>query len=97
MAAALLGLADAGVELFLAPGLVKVSVERLATGSAGGMPLLRAAPQTKEAVHPVLKQVLDHSAALPGTADGRGGGETLLGSVLYLHERIGLGGRPLVM
>ncbi|TLQ47192.1 exopolysaccharide biosynthesis polyprenyl glycosylphosphotransferase [Streptomyces marianii] len=99
------GLHDAGIELVLAPGLVEVSVKRLETGSAGGMSLLRVAPPTKDGVQPVLKQILDRSAALLGllvlaplllliAAAVR---LSSPGPVFYLHERIGLGGRPFVM
>ncbi|MEU2155832.1 sugar transferase [Streptomyces sp. NPDC019396] len=99
------GLHDAGIELFLAPGLVEVSVKRLETASAGGMSLLRVAPPTTEGVQPVLKQVLDRSAALLGLLALAPVLLTVAaavklsspGPVLYLHERIGLGGRPFVM
>ncbi|MFD5425742.1 exopolysaccharide biosynthesis polyprenyl glycosylphosphotransferase [Streptomyces sp. NPDC127084] len=99
------GLHDAGIELFLAPGLVEVSVKRLETGSAGGMSLLRVAPPTKEGMQPLLKQVLDRCSALLGLLVLA---PLLLliaaavklsspGPVFYLHERIGLSGRPFVM
>jgi exopolysaccharide biosynthesis polyprenyl glycosylphosphotransferase len=99
------GLHDAGIELFVAPGLVEVSVKRLETGSAGGMSLLRVAPPVREGVQPLLKEALDRSAALLGLLVLA---PVLLvvaaavklsspGPVLYLHERIGRAGRPFVM
>ncbi|KUO14969.1 glycosyl transferase [Streptomyces dysideae] len=99
------GLHDAGIELFVAPGLMEVSVKRLETGSAGGMSLLRVAPPVREGMQPVLKEVLDRSAALLGLLVLA---PVLLviaaavklsspGPVLYLHQRIGQAGRPFVM
>ncbi|OIJ88267.1 exopolysaccharide biosynthesis polyprenyl glycosylphosphotransferase [Streptomyces colonosanans] len=99
------GLHDVGIELFVAPGLVEVSVKRLETGSAGGMSLLRVAPPVREGVQPLLKEALDRSTALLGLLALA---PVLLvvaaavklsspGPVLYLHERIGRAGHPFVM
>ncbi|MFI6061062.1 exopolysaccharide biosynthesis polyprenyl glycosylphosphotransferase [Streptomyces sp. NPDC051286] len=99
------GLHDADIELFVAPGLVEVSVKRLETGSAGGMSLLRVAPPVREGMQPLLKGVLDRCTALLGLLVLA---PLLLlvsaavklsspGPVLYLHERIGRAGRPFVM
>lgn len=99
------GLHDAGIELFIAPGLVEVSVKRLETGSAGGMSLLRVAPPVREGMQPLLKGILDRGVALLGLLALA---PVLLvvatavklsssGPVLYLHERVGMAGRPFVM
>ncbi|MFG2311913.1 exopolysaccharide biosynthesis polyprenyl glycosylphosphotransferase [Streptomyces sp. NPDC048566] len=99
------GLHDAGVELFVAPGLVEVSVKRLETGSAGGMSLLRVAPPVREGMQPLLKGALDRGVALLGLLVLTpvlllvAGAVKLSsrGPVLYLHERIGRSGRAFVM
>lgn len=99
------GLHDAGIELFVAPGLVEVSVKRLETGSAGGMSLLRVAPPVREGMQPLLKEVLDRSTALLGLLVlvpvllmvAAAVKLSSPGPVLYLHERIGRAGRPFVM
>ncbi|MER5757101.1 exopolysaccharide biosynthesis polyprenyl glycosylphosphotransferase [Streptomyces sp. NPDC002088] len=99
------GLHDAGIELFVAPGLVDVSVKRLETGSAGGMSLLRVAPPVREGFQPLIKEVLDRSAALLGLlvlapvllVVAAAVKLSSRGPVLYLHERIGRAGRPFVM
>lgn len=99
------GLHDAGVELFVAPGLVEVSVKRLETGSAAGLSLLRVAPPVREGVQPLLKEVMDRSAALLGLlvlaplllVVAAAVKLSSRGPVLYLHERIGRAGRPFVM
>ncbi len=99
------GLHDAGIELFVAPGLMEVSVKRLETGSAGGMSLLRVAPPLRQGVQPVLKDVLDRATALLGLLVltpvlllvAAGVKLSSPGPVFYLHERIGRNGHPFVM
>lgn len=99
------GLHDAGLELFVAPGLVEVSVKRLETGSAGGMSLLRVAPPVREGIQPLLKGALDRSTALLGLlvlapvllVVAAAVKVSSTGPVLYRHERIGRAGQPFVM
>ncbi|MET8286428.1 exopolysaccharide biosynthesis polyprenyl glycosylphosphotransferase [Streptomyces sp. NPDC048448] len=99
------GLHDAGIELFVAPGLVEVSVKRLETGSAGGMSLLRVAPPVREGMQPLLKGILDRTIALLGLLAlapvllvvATAVKLTSPGPVLYLHERVGRAGNPFVM
>ncbi|MFI5977217.1 exopolysaccharide biosynthesis polyprenyl glycosylphosphotransferase [Streptomyces sp. NPDC051452] len=99
------GLHDAGVELFVAPGLVEVSVKRLETASAGGMSLLRVAPPVREGVQPLLKEVLDRGTAALGLlvlapvllVVAAAVKASSPGPVFYLHERVGRAGQPFVM
>ncbi|WP_240529704.1 exopolysaccharide biosynthesis polyprenyl glycosylphosphotransferase [Streptomyces mangrovisoli] len=99
------GLQDAGIEMFVAPGLVEVSVKRLETWSAGGVSLLRIAPPVRDGMQPLLKAALDRCLALTAlvvlapvlAAVAVAVKVSSRGPVLYLHERIGRDGRPFVM
>ncbi|MCX3058485.1 sugar transferase [Streptomyces beihaiensis] len=99
------GLHDVGVELFVAPGLLDVSVKRLGPSSAGGLSLLRVAPPVREGAQLVLKQALDRAGALAGLVllapvllmVAVAVRLTSSGPVFYLHERVGHQGRPFVM
>ncbi len=92
---------DLGVECAFVPGMHQLTIHNLALDELGGVPLLRLKREPRRLLYPALKRAFDAAFSLAVIA--LTGPAWLLiawlirrdspGPALFVHERVGLGGR----